>query len=101
MLRTLLSELNPLYERMMLQIAAQDAETTEYCENILRSITLAFRPLQLKELAATAGLPRDQFGDVQAVVDLVRRCGSFLTVRKGIKMLSHIKNEIGALGLVL
>jgi len=67
----------------MLQIAAQDTENTGHCKSILQSITLAF-PLQLKELAATTDLPRDRFGDVRAVVDLVSRCGSFLTVRKGI-----------------
>jgi len=89
-LRTLLPGLNPLCERIILQIAAQDAETTEYCKNILQSITLAFRPLQLKELAATTGLPRDQFSDIQAVVDLISRCDSFLTIRKGIVSFIHL-----------
>ena len=82
--------LNPLYDRMMLQITAEDAETARYCKDILRSITLAFRPLQLEELAATAGLPRDEFGDVQAVADLVSRCGSFLTVREDIISFVHL-----------
>jgi hypothetical protein len=69
---------------MMAQIVEQDARTVGYCRDILRSITFAFRPLQLEELAVAAGLPRDQFGDVQAVADLVSRCGSFLTVREGV-----------------
>lgn len=64
-----------------------------------RSITLAFRSLQLKELAAIAGLPRDQFGDMQAVVDLVSRCDSFLTVRKGINKLSYIKTCDRSIGV--
>jgi hypothetical protein len=82
--------LDPLYKRMMAQIVTQDARTVGYCRGILRSITLAFRPLQLEELAATAGLPRDEFGDVQAVADLVSRCGSFLTVREDIISFVHL-----------
>jgi hypothetical protein len=82
--------LGPLYERMMAQIVAQDARTAGYCKDILRTITLALRPLQLEELAATAGLPGDEFGDVQAVADLVSRCGSFLTVRGGVVSFIHL-----------
>jgi hypothetical protein len=81
--------LDPLYERMMEQIVGQDARTLDYCRAILWSITLAFRPLQLKELAVILGLPRDQFSDVQALADLARRCGSFLTVREGIVSFIH------------
>jgi hypothetical protein len=82
--------LNPLYDRMMLQITAEDAETARYCKDVLRTITLAFRPLQLEELAATVDLPRDEFSDVQAVADLVSRCGSFLTVREDIISFVHL-----------
>jgi len=81
---------DPLYERMMAQIVAQDARTAGYCKEILQSITLAFRPLQLEELPVAAGLPRDQFGDVQAVADLVNCCGSFLTVRENVVSLIHL-----------
>ncbi len=82
--------LGPLYERMIAQIAGQDAETAEYCRAILRSITLTFRPLQLRELAVASGLPRDQFGNVQAVADLVNRCGSFLTMREDLVSFIHL-----------
>jgi hypothetical protein len=82
--------LDPLYERMMAQIVTQDARTVGYCKDVLQSITLALRPLQLEELAATAGLPRDRFSDVQAVADLVSRCGSFLTVREDIISFVHL-----------
>jgi hypothetical protein len=73
-LRTLPPGLDPLYDRMMAQITTQDAETAEYCRAILRSITLAFRPMQLDELAIAADLHKDLCNDVQAVVDLVSRC---------------------------
>jgi hypothetical protein len=91
-LQTVPRGLNPLYDRMVAQIAAQDAETadTDYCWDILRSTTLAFRPLQLEELAIAAGLPKDQFSDVQAVTDLVSRCGSFLTMRHGVVSFIHL-----------
>jgi hypothetical protein len=91
-LQTMPRGLNPLYDRMMAQIAAQDAETTDtdYCWDILRSTTLAFRPLKLEELAIAADLPKDLCNDVQAVVDLVSRCGSFLTVRHGVVSFIHL-----------
>jgi hypothetical protein len=82
--------LDPLYERMMAQIVTQDARTVGYCRDILQSITLAFRPLQLKELAVAAGLPGNQFSGVQAVADLVGRCGSFLTIREGVVSFIHL-----------
>jgi hypothetical protein len=82
--------LDPLYERMMAQIIAQDARTAGYCRDIIQSITLPFRPLQLEELAVAAGLPTDQFGNVHAVADLVGRCGSFLTVREGVVSFIHL-----------
>jgi hypothetical protein len=82
--------LDPLYDRMIAQIAAQDAQTAEYCKSTLRTITFAFRPLQLDELAVAAGLPKDWFSDVRAVVDLLSRCGSFLTVREGVVSFIHL-----------
>jgi hypothetical protein len=83
--------LDPLYDRMSAQILTQkNARTAGYCEGILRSVTLAFRPLQLNELALSAGLPRDRFGDMQAVIDLIGRCGSFLTVREGVVSFIHL-----------
>jgi hypothetical protein len=85
--------LDPLYDRMMAQIVAQDAKTVRYCRDILRSITLAIRPLQLRELAVAAGLPKDLFSDVQAVADLASHCGSFLTVREGIVSFIHLSAQ--------
>ena len=82
--------LDPLYDRMMVQIMAQDARTVRYCKDVLRSIALARRPLLLEELAVAAGLPKDQFRDLQAVADLSRRCGSFVTVREGIVSFIHL-----------
>jgi hypothetical protein len=74
----------------MALITAQDAKTEEYCKAVLRSITLACRPLQREELVVAANLPTNHFHDVQAVVDLVSRCGSFLTVREGVVSSVHL-----------
>jgi hypothetical protein len=82
--------LHPLYKRMMSQIQAQDTMTVQYCRAILQTMTLAFRPLQLEELAVAAGLPSDRSFGAQAVLDLVGRCGSFLTVREGVVSFVHL-----------
>ncbi|KAI8930692.1 hypothetical protein NX059_012301 [Plenodomus lindquistii] len=90
-LHTLPPGLDPLYDRMMTQILAQDhIKTREYCKDVLRAVTVAFRPLRLKELVVVAGLTSDQFNDPQAVVDLVGRCGSFLTIRQDTVSFIHL-----------
>jgi NACHT domain len=71
--------LEPLYERMMEQVQHQaDEEDANLCKRILRSVTLAFRPLQLQEIAIFANLSDDP----QSLEDLVGLCGSFLTIRQ-------------------
>jgi hypothetical protein len=83
--------LDPLYDRMSAQILThKSTRTAGYCKEVLQSVTLAFRPQQLSELALSAGLPSDQFGDMQAVTDLIGRCGSFLTVREGVVSFIHL-----------
>jgi hypothetical protein len=82
--------LDPLYDRMMSQIHVQDAETAQYCRDALEMMSLAFRPLQLEELAIAAGLPSGRFTGEEAMPDLVSRCGSFLTVRKGVVSFVHL-----------
>ena len=74
--------LQPLYDRMMEQIMClNDSGDVELCRRILSSVTLAYRPLHLKELVATAGLEESP-DDLQSLNELVDLCGSFLTVRK-------------------
>jgi NACHT domain len=76
--------LKPLYGLMMDQILRRgDAEDVELCQQILRAVTVTYRPLLLQELAATAGLPEALFDSISSLHDLVDRCGSFLTVREG------------------
>jgi hypothetical protein len=72
--------LESLYERMMEQI--QKRRHAEFCIRILSLVTLAYRPIHLKELVAIAGLPGELSDDLQSVRELVDLCGSFLTVRE-------------------
>jgi hypothetical protein len=59
----------------------EDSEDVELCRRILSSVTLAYRPLHLKELVAAAGL-EESIDDLQSLNELVDLCGSFLTVRE-------------------
>jgi hypothetical protein len=80
-LKTFPPELQPLYQRMMEQIMSlKIKEDVEDCKRILSSVTLCYRPIHLKELAAIAGLQDPN--DLQSLNELVDLCGSFLTVRE-------------------
>ena len=79
--------LEPLYERMMEQI--QNGKDAELCIEILSMVTLASRPIYLRELVAITGLPEELSNDLQSLNDLVDRCGSFLTVQEEIIYFVH------------
>lgn len=72
--------LEPLYERMMKRVLSA-GEDTDTCKKLLCLITLASRPLSLKELAIFADLPAP-FQDEESINDLVDQCGSFLVLRQ-------------------
>jgi hypothetical protein len=67
---------------MMEQIRGlKDSDDVESCIPVLSSVTLAYRPIHLKELVAVAGL-QEEPNDIQALNELVDLCGSFLIVRE-------------------
>ena len=75
----------PLYGRMLRRVLdQQDQNDTELLRRILRTVTLAFRPLRFREVSIFAEMPIDE--DVEK---LVGSCGSFLTVREEIVYLVH------------
>jgi NACHT domain len=75
--------LEPLYERMLQQIKGETKRGfAAFCERILSSVALTYRPLHLRELGVAADLPEILSDNLQSVEELVGRCGSFLTVRK-------------------
>lgn len=77
------ARLEPLYRRMMEQIKHdKDPEEVEVYLQTLRTVTLACRPLHLREMAVIAGLPQHLTTDDQALQDIAGSCGSFLIVRE-------------------
>src|SRR5690606_22369982 len=67
-----------LYDRMMRLTEQQSNLSSLMCRAILRTVTLSYRPLTLKELTLLAELP-DQ---ADFVDELVRLCGSFVIRRE-------------------
>ena len=89
-LRTFPAGLEPLYERMIVQVEHErDLEEVRLCKQILCTVTLACRPLGLNEMGIIAGLPEDVLNDLQYLQELVGSCGSFLTLREQTVYLVH------------
>lgn len=68
--------LKELYERMMTMINRLKRSDPGFCKAVLAAVMTAFRPLQLEELGPQAGLR----ANVPSAT-IVKKCGSFLTVR--------------------
>ena len=81
--------LEPLYARMMKNIRRERPTTVQYCSKILSTATMVYRPLHLKELAVTAGLPEQLCRNIRSVEKLVDLCGSFLAIREGVIYFVH------------
>ncbi|KAJ5379592.1 Vegetative incompatibility protein HET-E-1 [Penicillium cosmopolitanum] len=73
--------LDDLYARMIDHINDPAARSGEYCQLVLSATTLAYRPLQLLELGAVSGLPDVIAGNAKNMEKIVKKSGSFLTVR--------------------
>ncbi|TRX88401.1 hypothetical protein FHL15_010714 [Xylaria flabelliformis] len=72
--------LNPLYQRMVDQIRAiEDQDLVEVTKAVLRSMTLAVRPLSVQELAVAACLPEEHHKDLDMLNEYIDLCGSFVT----------------------
>ncbi|KAL5316296.1 hypothetical protein ACEPPN_015341 [Leptodophora sp. 'Broadleaf-Isolate-01'] len=75
-------ELEPLYDRMLRQVEQLQRKDPEFCRLVLSTITLAYRPLHLLEVGALSDLPQQISSNLEKVVKVVNKCGSFLTVRE-------------------
>ncbi|KAH8430209.1 Pfs, NACHT and WD domain protein [Aspergillus melleus] len=73
--------LTPLYDRMVGQLLKLD-DDCDLCILILAIMTLAYRPLHLKELCRLSGLHEQEYG-LTHLETAVIRCASFLTIRNG------------------
>ena len=77
------SGLTKLYGRIMEQVMNnEDKELAVHIKEILRSVTVAFRPLTLEELAVAAELPMEHRYNRMALIQYVNQCGSILTIRQ-------------------
>ena len=76
------SELEPLYDRMLRQVQQLRRKDPEFCHLVLSTMTLAYRPLYLLELGALSDLPEQIATNLDKVMKVVNKCGSFLTVRE-------------------
>jgi hypothetical protein len=75
-------ELEPLYDRMLRQVQQLQRKDPEFCRLVLSTMTLAYRPLHLLEVGALSGLPGQISINLDNVMRIVNKCGSFLTVRE-------------------
>jgi len=77
------SGLTKLYGRIMEQVMNnEDKEPAVHIKEILRSVTVAFRPFTLGELAVAAELPMEHRYNRMTLIQYVNQCGSFLTTRQ-------------------
>ena len=74
-------ELEPLYFRMLEQVRQLQRKDPEFCRFVLSTMALAYRPLHLLELGALSDLPERISTNLNEVIKVVNKCGSFLTIR--------------------
>jgi hypothetical protein len=75
-------ELEPLYDRMLRQVEQLQRKDPELYRLVLSTMTLAYRPLHLLEVGALSGLPKQISIDLDKVIRVINKCGSFLTIRE-------------------
>jgi hypothetical protein len=75
-------ELEPLYDRMLCQVEQLQRRDPVFCRLVLSTITLAYRPLHLLEVGALSDLPMEISTNLDKVVKVINKCGSFLTIRE-------------------
>lgn len=71
--------LNSLYQRMLQQIFKID--NAELCKQVLAAVTLLYRPVTLKELVTLVKQLEDIADDTE-LQEIIKLCGSFLTLRE-------------------
>lgn len=82
-LASLQGGLDSFYERMMQVVQDENPDDAELCMKILRTTTLAYRPLRLQELGTIVdGLQSDDSPNFDALKDLIEQCGSFILVHE-------------------
>ena len=88
-LREMPSDLKRLYHRMIQQIDQLQRKDPELCYYVLSTMILAYRPLHLLELGSLSSLPKQISKSANDIAKVVRKCGSFLTIRKDTVFFIH------------
>lgn len=87
-LRAFPPELRPLYKRMLENACNSDDAST--CRQILAVVSLVFRPITLSELTSLMEMPDTvPQDDLETLEEIIKNCGSFLTLRDGIIYFVH------------
>ena len=79
--------LEPLYRRMIRLIC--DSDNSDLLKQILALATTAYRPITLSELTSLVDLPKSVIDNPVWLVELVKECGSFLTLDEDTIYLVH------------
>ncbi|KAL7940055.1 hypothetical protein V8C42DRAFT_356494 [Trichoderma barbatum] len=81
-LETYPSGLNSLYKRMLDQILKlKNNKNISFCKQILTIISTVYRPVTLHELHSLIGSPKEFLKDISSFAEIIRLCGSCLTIR--------------------
>lgn len=81
MLDEMPEDLNQLYDTMLQRISQLKGESSKFCRTVLAVATLVNRPLHLNELSTLAGF-QGRLKKLPHVEELIKDCGSFLTVQE-------------------
>ncbi|KAL6904000.1 hypothetical protein GGI43DRAFT_308616 [Trichoderma evansii] len=74
--------LDSLYERMLDRILELDDDDDVYlCKRVLTIVSTVYRPVTLHEVHSLIGSPEEFVEDILSFTEIIRFCGSFLTIR--------------------
>ncbi|KFY11687.1 hypothetical protein V491_07098 [Pseudogymnoascus sp. VKM F-3775] len=76
------SELEPLYARMMRHVQQLQRDDPKFCYSVLCTMTLAYAPLHPLEVGALSDLHPEISINLDHIITVINKCGSFLTIRK-------------------
>jgi hypothetical protein len=88
-LKEIPADLQQLYDRMIKQVQKLERKDPEFCYLVLSTTTLAHRPLHLLELGTLSGLPKQISNNINNIIKIIGKCGSFLTIRENYLYFVH------------
>ncbi|PYI33509.1 hypothetical protein BP00DRAFT_392206 [Aspergillus indologenus CBS 114.80] len=74
------ASLDDLYKRMMREI--ENSESRQLCQVVLATVCTAYRPLAVEELPVLTDLPSRISTDSRMIAQIIKLCGSFLSIRE-------------------